>query len=247
MGLSYDCLVFPAPGYCTFAPSADVYGRVVAALVDAGWLEPNADTRGFHQPPGKGLKPFKVKSLGASDVTSALGKLSGSYHLHFGNRRDEGDPTPFEEDKSGVFRAAYCEDAYLGVSDVPLLIEDQGHPSDVAACPACKESAVVYRGDQPKVSDPSLLMGGACFLPPKCPHCRKPLDPEKLSMELHQAADRKCPARESAPFFRFSLWMLAVESRSPDVKRIKLDPSLPALLKKICGVPFRSFGRLEWS
>jgi hypothetical protein len=242
MARSYHCVVFASAGHVSYTPSATVVGRLVKALTEAGWLDEVGDAPLLDaHAEGKTPKQVRVRSRRGSDVASALAKVKGnSYVLTFDNAiLPAPNRAPFEEDKRGVFRAPHCSDLFIGVSEYPLLVEDRGYPKDKTSCTRCKRNPVLLFDG--KVGGSGLLLSSTLFLPARCPHCGVSLDPESLTMKLDYACDRKRPAVERAPFFRFSV---SLGEDAPKLTRIRLDPSLPALLKKVCGVPFRSYGKL---
>lgn len=249
-GVSYSCLVYPTSANMTYVPDTRVLADVVRALIETEWISSDdGDWLGLgSDDQGKLVKvPLRLSSLEEGLVT--LASKARHFLLKFENARDVGDPTPFEEDLSGIYRGAYCESCWITRSDTLLVVEDEGLPADHVPCTSCGQNVILDRDQHPDASVRAKiqLLPAHCYLPLSCPHCAATLDPSQLSMELTTAIDPPGPRREVAPFYQFCVWSLPVEKRYPDVEEIVLDPTLLDQLSAVCGVPFRSFGKLTGS
>jgi DNA-directed RNA polymerase subunit RPC12/RpoP len=245
-GCSYSCLVFPAAPHIEYAPSLSQLEGVIRAMVSTGWFDSSGS--GWRGVTVDSAGAFKKVPLQLGNAQAALEELApaGTFWIELHNRRDSGDPTPFEEDAEGIFRPQYCESGYLFVSTIMLAVEDP-YGTDHIACPTCGSNVLRARREHPdpavsKISPmPQLYVGSRCMA------CGLALDLGRLAMTLKAAIDSPEPRSEIAPFFRFGVWLLPVEKRYPDTDRITLDPALPILLQRECGVPFRSVGTLSCS
>jgi hypothetical protein len=244
-GPSYSCLVYPTSAHMTYVTR--VLADVVRVLIETQWVSSDdGDWLGLGaDDQGKLVRmPLQLSSLEDGLVT--LASKARHFLLKFENARDVGDPIPFVEDLTGVFRGVYCESCWITVSDTLLVVEDQGLPADGVPCTTCGRNVLLDREEHPDASVRTRipLLPAQCYLPASCPHCGAKLDPYHLSMELTTAIDPPGPRREAAPFYRFCIWSFPVEKRYPDVERIAVDPTLLERLSAVCGVPFRSFGKL---
>jgi len=246
-GCSYSCLVYPQRGHSAFRPSRSQLAEVVRTLVAAGWVD--ARGSGWRGVVVDDAGGFVKVPLQADTLESGLDHLlsvAGTFSMEFRNGRDCGDPTPFEEDGEGIFRPEYCEDAYVLISDVPLVVGDPYGTSDVL-CPKCGVNMLLARRDHEQRAVAKAVFLPARYAPPFCPACSAAIDVESLSMSLTGVIDGPSPRTEVAPFFHFGIWLLPVEKRYPDKEEVVLDPGLLDVLKDRCGLPFRSVGTLECS
>jgi hypothetical protein len=170
----------------------------------------------------------------------------GSYRIDVDNERDEGDPTPFEQDAAGVFRPDYCESAHIRVSAARVPVGDLDCMPDTILCPDCRSSLLV---DIDEHADASVkyLSGPESFVPETCPGCGVILDPLSLTATIEDIVDGLTPRVETAPFAKFSLVLYPVEKRYPETDVISVDERLVRLVGDACGVPFRSIGQLQCS
>jgi hypothetical protein len=245
-GCSYSCLVYPAAGHFNFVPSVSQLEATIRGLAADGWVE--ASGRGWRGVSTEQTGAFRKVPLQLGSLSSNLADLAvaSTFTVEIHNSRDAGDPTPFEEDGEGIFRPAYCEDAYLFVSAVPLAVEDP-YGTDECACMRCRKNILASRSEH---ADPAIrraLLQPPQYAPSCCPHCKAELDLAQLSMSLTTVIDSSSPRVEVAPFFRFAVWLLPVEKRYPETERVMVDPGVLMALQTACGVPFRSVGTLSCS
>jgi hypothetical protein len=245
-GSSYGCLVYPEAAHLDFVPSGSQLEAVIRGLVRSGWVDASGGQwRGVvvDRAGAFAKVPFSIDTLGPALETCLT---SDTFWLEFRNTRDEGDPTPFEQDKDGVFLPRYCENIYAFVSPARLAAEDP-YGNDTIPCARCNANVLLTRASHVAANVRKALPMPTSYLPESCPHCNGPLDPEALSMTFTSAVDGPSPREERAPFFRFGLWLRPVEKRHPPTERITLSGDLPILLRSACGVGFRSLGTVSES
>jgi hypothetical protein len=240
MRASYDCLVYPTAEHFLHRPEAPALGRLLAYLVDRGWIDatttnPYAVVADDTGKPGK--RPLRRQTI-ESDVAALYAETP--VFAVCADRNDE-SLDAFESETSPLLTPRYCAAVRLGVSDALYAVraDDETWPEHEVRCPGCQARATVGLDRKSRQHAAFYSLAMRDHLPERCPGCQTDLVPQRIALAVRDpGADE--PRIERTPFFRFALLIFGPEKRRPDVPRVRLEPSLLPELAALLDVPLRS-------